>query len=129
MLTKRECLVQFTSNLVLLTFRGVQKLTGKNLKVVWGQVFHFKLDSFAVIKEVHGAKARPCLKLKTRPRFYPASLSLSMDYLTKQDTLIRRSIVPIIPFWLVFPDSTSKLGLNKRVEQRNNLAKPDILKL
>ncbi len=34
-----------------LTIRGVQKLTGKNLKVVWGQVFHFKLDSFAVIKE------------------------------------------------------------------------------
>jgi hypothetical protein len=43
-----------------------------------GLVLHFKLDSFVVIKEVHGANKRPCLNLKTRPRFCPVSLSLYM---------------------------------------------------
>ncbi len=41
-----------------------------------GQVFHFKLGSFALLAELHGADARPYIKLKTRPRFCPASLSL-----------------------------------------------------
>ncbi len=48
-------------------------------KSCFGQVFKFKLGSFSVIKEVHGAKAHPCPKLKTRPRFCPPSLGLSME--------------------------------------------------
>ncbi len=43
-----------------------------------GRVFHLKLASFAVIKEVHGANKRPFLKLKIRPRLCPGSISLTM---------------------------------------------------
>jgi len=43
-----------------------------------GRVFHFRLGSFVVIREVHGANARYRLKLKTRSRCCPVSLSLSM---------------------------------------------------
>jgi hypothetical protein len=48
---------------------GARILTGGN---------HFKLDRFVVKKKVHGANVRPCLKLKTRPSFGPARLSLSV---------------------------------------------------
>jgi hypothetical protein len=51
---------------------------GENLKVVWAEFLTLSWGSFALLKELHGANARPNLKLKTRPSFCPASLSLSM---------------------------------------------------
>jgi len=43
-----------------------------------GQVFLFKLGSFYVMKEVLDTNTGPCLKLKTRRRFCPPSLSLPL---------------------------------------------------
>jgi hypothetical protein len=43
-----------------------------------GRVFNFKLDSFGVVNDVHGTLACTHLMLKTRPRFRPVGLSLSM---------------------------------------------------
>jgi hypothetical protein len=54
---------------------GRAKANGRELRS-W--VFHFKLGSLCVMKEVHNVNARPGLKLNTWPRFHPASLSLSM---------------------------------------------------
>jgi hypothetical protein len=39
------------------------KANRKELKSVFGQVFHFKLVSFSVMKKVLGANIHPCLKL------------------------------------------------------------------
>ncbi len=41
-----------------------------------GLVFHFRLSSFADMKEFHVVHARPSVKLKTWPRLCPPSLSL-----------------------------------------------------
>jgi hypothetical protein len=52
---------------------------GENLKVVWAE---FSTLSWAVLQNVHNTspiQTRPSLDLKTRPRFHPVSLSLSMD--------------------------------------------------
>ncbi len=38
-----------------------------------GLFFYFKLGSFSVMKEVHCADVRPCLKLKAWPRFRPVA--------------------------------------------------------
>ncbi len=43
-----------------------------------GRVFNFKLDSFGVVKDDHGTLACTHLMLKTRPRFRPVGLSLSL---------------------------------------------------
>jgi hypothetical protein len=51
---------------------------GREPKSCLGQLFNFKLGSFAVWEDVRDANARPHLKLKTQPRFHPARLSLSM---------------------------------------------------
>jgi len=53
---------------------GVRKLTGDNLKLV----FNFKLGCFDGVLVLIYADACPHLKLKTRPRFSPVSLILSM---------------------------------------------------
>jgi hypothetical protein len=45
---------------------GSAKASGRVPKSCLGWVFHFKLGSFSVTKEVDGANARPCLKLKTQ---------------------------------------------------------------
>ncbi len=58
------------------TRRGVQKIEREEPKSCWCQ---FKLGSFDVLKEVYGVKAHLNLMLKTRPRFCPASSSLSID--------------------------------------------------
>jgi hypothetical protein len=50
----------------------------ENLIVVLGQVFHFKLGCFYVVKEVHDANECPCLKLKTQSKFCPANVSFSL---------------------------------------------------
>ncbi len=47
-----------------------------------GLVFYFGLGSFSLLKEILGANARPYLNLKTRTRFCPVSLSLSVIILT-----------------------------------------------
>jgi hypothetical protein len=52
---------------------------GENLRVVWAEFFTLSWGSFAFLEELHTANdANQNLKLKTRPRFCPASLSLSM---------------------------------------------------
>ncbi len=51
---------------------------GEHPEVVSGQVFHFKLGSFSIVKEVHVAKAHSCLKLKTWLGLSPTCLNLSM---------------------------------------------------
>jgi len=51
---------------------------GREPKSCLGHVFNFKIGHFPVMKEVHGANARPYLKLKIWPGFCPASLRLSL---------------------------------------------------
>ncbi len=50
---------------------GEAKANGSKPKGCWGRVFHFKSNCFAVAQKVKCIHARPCLKLKPRPRFYP----------------------------------------------------------
>ncbi len=50
-------------------------------------VFYFGLGSFSPLIEMFGANARPHLNFKTRTRFHPARLSLSMIVLTNLVTL------------------------------------------
>jgi len=49
----------------------------ENLIVVRGQIFHFKLGCFYVVKEAHDAIESPCLKLKIQSKFCPANFSRS----------------------------------------------------
>jgi len=56
----------------------MQNLTGESLKVVWTEFSTLSQAVFIVIAIPWHTQARPHLKVKTRPRFCPASLSLSM---------------------------------------------------
>ncbi len=56
----------------------MQNLTGESLKVVWTEFSTLSQAVFIVIAIQRHTQARPHLKVKTRPRFCPASLSLSM---------------------------------------------------
>jgi hypothetical protein len=56
--------------------RGVQKLTGDNLKVVAAEFSTYSLAVFVMSVIAWHTHARPQLELKTRPRFCPVSLSL-----------------------------------------------------
>jgi hypothetical protein len=58
--------------------RGVRKLTGENLEVVWAKFSNFKLGCLVVYAIAQRMQARPSLELKARPRFCPVRLSLSM---------------------------------------------------
>jgi hypothetical protein len=78
----RFCPVKFNFDNV------VQYLSGENLKVVWCWVFHLKLGSFSVMKEVYGARARPSLIMKTQRRFCPVILTLTM-YQTREVHIYR----------------------------------------
>ncbi len=49
------------------------KANEDNIRVVFGRVFHFKLGSFVIMQKVYAVHMRPYLKLKTWPRFCPAS--------------------------------------------------------
>ncbi len=53
-----------------------------------GLVFYFGFGSFSLLIEILGANAHPYLNFKTRARFHPARLSLSMIVLTNLVTLI-----------------------------------------
>ncbi len=71
----------FPSNLFLRTWtcwNPSRKCDMDILKVVLGQVFNFKLDSFASKQNTSVIFLQPVLELKTWPRFCPVSLSLSM---------------------------------------------------
>ncbi len=59
---------------------GSVKANRRELMRYSGRVFNFKLVSFAAVKEAHGVRAHPGLKLKTWVRFCPDTLSLSRDY-------------------------------------------------
>ncbi len=52
-------------------------LARENLIVVRGQIFHFKLGCFYVVKEAHDANECPCIKLKIQSKFCPASFLCS----------------------------------------------------
>ncbi len=86
---------QFEQNLIK-SKMGARKQTGENLKVV-GRVFNFKLDSFAVMKYVHGTHTWLYLKLKTW--FGRVSLILSME---REETLqesVRLQLAAGNPYW------------------------------
>ncbi len=53
---------------------GSAEANGTGHKNCLDQVFHFRIGSFSVMKEVLGANVHPYLKLKFWPRFYPTSL-------------------------------------------------------
>ncbi len=57
---------------------GAEKLTGENLKVVWAEFSTLSLVVFIMNVISLSRHVRPHLELKTRPRFRPVSLSLSM---------------------------------------------------
>jgi hypothetical protein len=61
---------------------GQHEVTMREPKL--GQVFNFKLASFAIMKEMHGAIVCPYLKLKTWPGFCPAGLTWSVNCGIKQ---------------------------------------------
>jgi len=63
-----------------LMFLGAFRANRREPKSCLSLVFHSKLVSFCIAKEVHAENERPCLKLKTRHRFQPDTLSLSMIY-------------------------------------------------
>jgi hypothetical protein len=58
--------------------QGAQKLMGENLKFVWDEFSTLSLAVLVMSVIARHSQARPCLELKTRPRFCPVSLSLSM---------------------------------------------------
>jgi hypothetical protein len=47
--------------------QGNANVNGRETKSCPGLVFHLKLGTFSAIKEVHGANACPCLRLKSIP--------------------------------------------------------------
>jgi hypothetical protein len=62
----------------VLVSTGSAKANGKEPKTGLDRVFNFKLGCFDDVHVLIYADARPHLQLKTRPRFSPVSLSLSM---------------------------------------------------
>jgi hypothetical protein len=81
--------------LFLTNLLGSEKAYWSWPKSCLGQVFNFKLDSFADMNELYGANAKPYLKLKLGPRFCPASLSLSTNQLGVQ-FLVSAGIVLVL---------------------------------
>jgi hypothetical protein len=61
---------------------GSVKANGRVNKTCLGRVFNYKLGCFGDVHVLNYVDACPHLKLKTRPRFSPVSLSLSMTYVT-----------------------------------------------
>ncbi len=55
------------------------KAIGREPKSCLGRVFNFKLVRFVMFSIAWPLQARQSLELKTRPRFCPAGLSLSMN--------------------------------------------------
>ncbi len=63
---------------VIRVLAGGAKANGREPKGCWGQVFNFKLGHFVIHAIAWYIQAHPTLELKTRQRFCPVSLSLSM---------------------------------------------------
>ncbi len=63
--------------MVVELWRGAQRLTGENLKVVLAE-FSSLSQAILLWMQLHSIQARLSLELKTRPRFHLVSLSLSM---------------------------------------------------
>jgi hypothetical protein len=57
---------------------GSTKANGREPKSCLGRVFNFKLGCFVMCTIAWPIQARLSLELKTRPRFHPVSLILSM---------------------------------------------------
>jgi len=69
---------------------GTAKPNGRKYKCCLGQVFHSKLSFFAFMKEKHGTYAHLRLNLKSQPRFFYASFSLSVNKtVTVGDNIIK----------------------------------------
>jgi hypothetical protein len=74
---------------------GSAKANGREPKSCLGRVFNFMLGCFVMCTIAWPIQVRPSLKWKTRPRFCPVSLSLSMAQIifpagsTSQGVLIR----------------------------------------
>ncbi len=56
------------------------KANGRESESCLGPVFNFKLGRLVMHAIALHIQARPSLELKTRPRFRPVSISLSMNY-------------------------------------------------
>ncbi len=56
------------------------------------QVYHFKLDSFSVMKGVHCPNEGRCLKLKNQPRFCPAWLKFVHDFILSVNSHRREEV-------------------------------------
>ncbi len=63
---------------IVIVCSGSARAYGNEPESCLGRVFNFKLDSYAVVKDVHCTHACTYLNLKTWPRFRPVSLSSSM---------------------------------------------------
>ncbi len=101
--------------------RGVRKLTGDNLKVVWAEFSLFKLDCFASLQNKCITNFQNLLELKTQPRFRPVNWSLSMDawmVLWKRNSLkqclsFSGRIKQLIEDGLLLPQSIRFLALDE----------------
>jgi hypothetical protein len=69
---------KYQASLFVIVSQGSTKAHGREPKSGLGQVFNIKLGYFAMYALAQHIQARPSLELKTRPRFCPVSLSLSM---------------------------------------------------
>jgi hypothetical protein len=65
------------------TFPVSAKANGREPKSRLGRVFNFKLGCFVVRTIAWPIQVQPSLQWKTRPRFRPVSLSLSMAFQIK----------------------------------------------
>jgi hypothetical protein len=77
MLTVIMLTVVMLSVILNILQRGARKLTGENLKVVWAKFSTLSWAVFIMSAIARYGSTRNHLKLKTRPRFCPVSISLS----------------------------------------------------
>ncbi len=78
-----EFLPTYMKNIVL-DYNGSAKANGREPKSCLGRVFNFKFGCFVMCTVACPIQARPSLELKTRPRFRPVSLSLTMTTIKVQ---------------------------------------------
>jgi hypothetical protein len=58
---------------VVMLSRGARQLKGENLKVVWAEFSTLSWAILLFIAHIMSIYARPCLELKTEPRFCPVN--------------------------------------------------------
>ncbi len=79
-------------------WRGVQKPTGENLKVVWAECSTLSLAVLVMSVTARYRQTRSHLKFKTRPRYCPVSLSLSMVIVILSSFLLKKFKSSVVGF-------------------------------